>query len=784
MILDRKDIRSVHQQKGPAHVIDTLPVALPVGRLPVHIRGRDPVLAALRSSIFGRPRKAGMTWVLTGMGGVGKSTVALAVAESMRTKGWRVWWVTATDTASLVGGILEVLRDIGAPESIIAPVREGAPTGAQRAWEYLNGKNPAGRRWLLVFDNADDPALLAGPGSSNPADYSGWVRPDPAGTVILTSRVVDESTWGSRIAFRELQPLDETAASQVLADLAPGIADPGHQQAKELGSRLGGLPLALHLAGNYLAAPFARWSTFEDYRRALDSADGSEALADLDQRPRDSRAMIGTTWDLSLDALTASGLPQARSLLILLSCFAPATEIPPALLRSGPVHDLIKTDANTQESFPPESAAQQERLFWAGLRGLATVGLLNVAAQVDGSHVAQGANVHPVVADVNRNRLLSMLPTDRSRIANAVVGLLGEGIKELSSQNPADWPAWHQVIPHINSALVLLAAHLETEQLAKLLSISNSAGEALLESGNLSAAEDMARLSADAANGLNKDHPASLTARCTLGLVLEKGGKFKEAEELYRQVLTRRCLLLGKDNPETFIARYRLAEALMWQGQYDEAERQHRELLADQVRVLGDGHIDILVTKQALAWIVAGPDRYAEAEQLYCEVLDGRLRLLGADHPDTLRARSTLAWVLGMQGLHAESEQLYRTLLPDRRRILGDDHPDTLMNNHTLAWLAALQGRLQEAEERYRQVLSDRQRVLGDEHHHFLITLQDLAWVLGLQGRYGEAEQYYREVLSSRESVLGKDHPHTEQTRQKLADIMQARNQSTTTARK
>ena len=92
------------------------------------------------------------------MGGVGKSTVALAAARAARAAGWQVWWVSATSEASLAGG---VLGQLGAPESVLRPVREGAPTAADRAWEFLNGTHSAGRRWLMVLDNADWPAVIA-----------------------------------------------------------------------------------------------------------------------------------------------------------------------------------------------------------------------------------------------------------------------------------------------------------------------------------------------------------------------------------------------------------------------------------------------------------------------------------------------------------------------------------------------------------------------------------------------------------------------------------------------
>ena len=181
------------------------------------------------------------------MGGLGKSTVALTAARMQR--GYRVWWVRAADSALLTSGMLEVLRELGAPESVTVPVREGARTAPARAWEFLNGDHVAGRRWMLVFDGADNPAVLAGADATTPADGTGWLPADPAGMVIVTTRIRGPQVWGTRVTLRELKPLDDEVGAEVRRDLAPEVADPGGHEARELSRRLGGLPLALHLAG-------------------------------------------------------------------------------------------------------------------------------------------------------------------------------------------------------------------------------------------------------------------------------------------------------------------------------------------------------------------------------------------------------------------------------------------------------------------------------------------------------------------------------------------------------
>jgi hypothetical protein len=296
----------------------------------------------------GRPGRA---WVLAGMGGLGKFTVALAVAETARLRGWRVWWVNASDAASLAGGMLEVVDQLDAPESVNQPLRKGAATACGRAWEYLNGAHRAGRRWLLVLDNADSPGVLAAHGAASPADYSGWLRPDPSGMVIVTTRSVDPLVWGPRVVLRVLRPLDDASGAEALADLAPGVPDPGRAQARALARRLGGLPLALHLAGSYLASPFAQWRSFAEYQGALDSGIFPDALADVEDGGGRARDTIRQTWDLSLDGLAASGRPQGRPLL--LSCYAPATPIPVALLRPESLSAVLGSPAQPADAALP-----------------------------------------------------------------------------------------------------------------------------------------------------------------------------------------------------------------------------------------------------------------------------------------------------------------------------------------------------------------------------------------------------------------------------------------------
>ena len=764
--LERRE-RQQPQERGSERAdfrANGLPVAVPMGRLPPEVRGRDALLAELRGSLARRPRRPGRTWVLAGMGGLGKSTVALAFAEMARNEGWQVWWVTATDGAALTGGILEVLYQLGASESVTRPVREGTPTAATRAWDCLNGTHAAGRRWLLILDNADTPAVLAAAGATSPADYAGWLRPDPTGVVVVTTRTVDPRVWGPRVVLRVLQPLGDAAAAQMLADLAPNVADPTGEQAEALGRRLGGLPLALHLAGTYLASPFARWDTFAAYQQALDSGELPHVLADLDEVGGQARDTIQRTWNLSLEGLAADGRPQARPLLFLLSCYASAIPIPTGLLRPEQLSGLLCHQPPSPAV--PEELESARRWVREGLNGLAAVGLIDTSS--GGDKLRNAITLHPVVADANRSQLLAMPQSDLSAIGCTAVRLLQKACEKLDSTNPSDWSAWRLLTPHMNALLEWLSAYLDADAIISLTAASDPAADALWRSGDLAGAERLARSTASAACRLGEDHPVALAARYTLATTIAFQGRYGEGEKVYRQTGISQGQEPGNHPPDGAPSRSGSEPTADWLHRYGEAERMYRELLPDLQRVLGDDHPDSLRARHRLAWVIALQGRCGEAEQIYRELLPDQQRILGDVHPDALNSLHRLAWVIGLQGRHGEAEQIYRELIPDYRRELGYDDPTTLAARHRLAWVIALQGRYGEAEQIYRELIPSERQVLGDDHPDTLATRQRLAWVIALQGRNGEAEQMYRQLLSDQQRILGNDHPDTLTTRREL----------------
>jgi tetratricopeptide (TPR) repeat protein len=715
----------------------------PTGRLPERVRGRDDLLACLR--ILAR-EPDGRVHVLAGLGGTGKSTVALRVAREMDRLGRAAWWVPAVDAGTVAARLLGLARELGAPAGEVTEALNGRRDPADLLWRFLQSR-PG---WLLVFDNADDLAALT-VGGNDAAGGAGWLRPSAAGLIIVTSREGDRRAWGPNAELHPVSWLNAATGAQVLADLAPGAGPP--EDAAALSERLGGLPLALRHAGSQLASEFTAEKTFRGYTQALDERFGRV----MGHGAADDRAVVTRTWELSLDALAARGRPQARPLLRVLSCLAPAVLIPPSLL------DLAVLGRMCADG--EDEAAE-------GLAALSSVGLITASPGVAGP--GRAVTVHPLVTETSR---LQMSAEDLARTGGTAVALLAAAASRLCNDVPDDWPVWVQLAPHVQAVYGFLASRLADADLSALADAAESVAHAFLWAGFYSASQELAAAALQQTARLGADHPAVVSLRVRVARARMYLGEYAQAEQLYRNLIPDATRVLGPDHIMTLITRSGLAWVLSAQGQYEQAEQLYRNLLPDMMRVHGPDHLDTLGVRSGLAELLGNRGQYEQAERAFRDLLAEQTRVHGPDHPDTLTTRSEIASMLEGQGQREQAEQALRDLLADRLRIVGPDHPFTLGTRHQIALMLEDGGQYEQAERAFRDLLAEQTRVHGPDHPGTLNTRHQIARMLADRGQHEQAEEAFRDLLADRLRIQGPDHPDTLDVRLWIASLLADRGQ-------
>jgi tetratricopeptide (TPR) repeat protein len=701
----------------------TVSLAPPLGRRDLNrpLRGRSVLLGELAGGRDGGSRAGGIE-ILYGLGGCGKTSIALELAARL----WdqpggavETWWVSATDSGQFRAAMIALAFRVGVTEE---QVRHGQ--AADLLWHRLADRQGS---WLLVVDNADDPSILAG-GTAPVKDGRGWLRSPGRGSglVVVTTRDGRESTWGTLGRLHKVEALPDDDAAQVLVDCA-GAGAGNRADAVVLARRLGGLPLALRFAGSYLRESANRPAAFADHAMARTFA-GYRALLDRGQSStgrsagrqfseEDVRGLAGQAWDISVDMLTGQGMGHVRPLLGLLACFAHAPVPYELLLRPAPMADT--------GLFPGLTGPQ----LWDSLLALKAFGFLDFLAVGDGQTVP-ALQLHPLVRDVGRSALSAGGEAEAYfGLAGTLCAFAADSAEAGNPGNPDAWPQWEKLTPHCASLMAEVV-------------------------GQPSVARDLAGAAYAAA------------------WYLATRGRYQEAEQLFRRVGTVREQIFGDGHPDTLAARQEVAWMLAEQGLTADAEEVYRQVLAGRERALGGDHPDTQTTRSAVAWMLGERGRFEEAEELYRQVLAGREQVLGDDHSDTLATRGDVARMLGEQMCSREAEELYRQVLLVRGQVLGEDHPDTLATWIAVARMLEQQDRYQEAEQLYRRILGHSARVLGDTHPHTLTTQHGIARMLEQQDRYEEAEQLYLQVLAARERVHGLEHPHTLITRSSLLNLL------------
>ncbi|MFD4563205.1 FxSxx-COOH system tetratricopeptide repeat protein [Streptomyces sp. NPDC058467] len=703
------------------------------------IHGRETELARL-TGMLRRPE--GRFAVVCGAGGLGKTTVAARLASQAEDAGWAVFWLRWRSSEDLAQQLTQVAVACGLPEASLEAARAGQESLPDVIWRQLQFS----RRWLIVLDNVDEPQVV-GPGHEQVAHYRGWIRPHGGGLLLVTSRDTSRQAWGPRAELLRLEPLGVRDAGRVLLDAAPQAGT--QEQAWELAARLGGLPLALHAAGSYLATATSRYRNFDHYRRALDAelstllgAQHPDASA-----PDVARTVVRHTWELSLDQLTEEGNRLARPLLRMMALLAQAP-IPLSLLTPS----LLATATGE-----PVTVVSVE----AALAGLDRYGLLGLPEPVPGVELMQENSaqvvLHPLVREISALALKAETP-ELAQWHRALTDRLTEAVDDVAGAGRSGWTAARLLAPHMRLLLDHSTRETFTDARDAVVAIADVLGSA----GSYALEHVLRQQVVDAqVRFLGHDHPETLTCRNDLAAALGMMGEYAQAVELHRQTLEDRIRVLGPDHRDTLWSRSGLSSALYGLGEYVRAADLDRQLLGERIRVLGPDDPDTLATRNNLALALLRIGESAQAAELHRQTLEARMRILGPDDFETQFSRNNLANALSEMGEYAQAADEHRQLVGERTRVLGPNHPDTLISRNNLAVVLYRMGEYAQAVELHRQTLEARTRISGPDHPDTLGCRNNLALALSGMREYAQAAELHRQTLEVYTRISGPDHPET-----------------------
>ncbi|MGN9779316.1 NB-ARC domain-containing protein [Micromonospora sp. H33] len=724
-----------------------------------------------------RPLPDGPTLVLSGLGGVGKTQLAAALAE-------RAWadgkidllvWVTASSRHAILAGYAQVAAEV---------LGVDGTDQDQAASQLLAWLAATHRRWLVVLDNLADPADL----------HQLWPPLTDNGRTVVTTWCRDDGLAG---AGRTLVDVGLFTPAQSVAYLTqrltarPDLAD----DPAALADALGHLPLALAQAAAYLLDQEVSCTA---YRALL--ADRELRLDDLrpGALPDDHDRALAATWSLSVELADRAPHPGLAEPLLRLASVLDSNGIPEAVLYNPEVTGWLTAKRMANNGFRGGVEHMRRHLSFHSRAGNATT-LGRLALRV-GRRLTERwirkfgppVTVAAVRGTMRRLHLLSLAahdPADHAgtfRVHALVQRATREGVspQELAQvvRVAADalTEAWESApqVPEVAQAFYASTRAL-TETAPEVLwkgpkgphVVLVAAAQVLLDVGQeRAAAEYLTWLVAEARRRLGPDSVHILSLRQWLSAALGRAGDQAAAVAEIEAVYADALRMVGCGWHDRLRIRHNLATAWYKAGRLTEAAAELADLVADCVAAFGRYDEFTLYNWHQLAHVRGDLGETADAVAVYEQLLvDARRLPTRRAEQLKLRVRVQLAHWRGKDGDAAAAVAELETLIAEQTPLLGPHHRRVLAMRQSLAHWRGEAGDPAGAVAAFEELLADWLLVQAPDNPDAMTTRQLLAQWRGAAGDPNGAVKELEGLLADRLRVLSVDHPDTLATRADLA---------------
>ena len=670
-----------------------------------YFTGRRDELQRLRSLLVSSSNEAALLpHALHGLGGVGKTQLAVEYVYRYASEYQLVYWISAENLNEVRTSLAKLGEIMRLPES------DDQAQTVESVLDALRMRHPY-QKWLLVLDNAGEPGDLRA------------FLPVPNGHVLITSR---NSSWTEVAATMEVDVLHRAESIELLRHRAGHMSD---VDADALAERLGDLPLALEQAAAWQAETNM---AVGDYLALFD--DQLELLTE--NPPSNYPATLGATWKLSFNRLTELA-PDAAALLKMCA-FMGAEPIAVSLLEEG---------RNAELPSPLLSGTMRDTIrLRRALREINRYALGKLDRRSD------RLSVHRLVQAVLRT---TMEPHDHELMSRSARRLLASA-NPGEPDNPRNWTMHEQLSPHIVPSGVIDSLD---EQTRKVVLDQIRCRYAR---GDYEGSRDLGEIVVakwEATWGLTD--LLTLIARRHLANTLRVLGFSKRAYELNEKTLATMRETLGLDHEHTLATQDTFAADLRRRGLFGQARESDEDNLARHLRVFGvDDQATVRVRSNlAVNFRLLGNPR--RAMELDNESLAQLREMFGSDHTRTLFSLSNLVRDTMGVGDYEKALRLQEEVLPKHRELLTERHSDVLLAGRNVVIATRKLGHYDKARVLAHEHMEKFQQRLGPNHEHTLAAMTSYGNALRDSGDLTLARQTLEDAFDRYSETFSAEHAFT-----------------------
>ncbi|MEU3166782.1 FxSxx-COOH system tetratricopeptide repeat protein [Streptosporangium sp. NPDC006930] len=683
--------------------------------------GRDDLLLKLRQGISTVTAVVPQPQALQGWGGVGKTHLAIEYAHRYRSHYDLVWWIPADQRVLVPSALAAMAPHLGLP----AVSATGVEEAAEAVRRTLQSGDPY-RRWLLIFDNAEEPGQVA------------EFIPRGPGHVLITSR---NPKWEDH--FETLQ-VDVFTREESVAFLKKRLRrEVPDDDASRLAEQLGDLPLALEQAG---ALQYETGMSVDEYLEQLEEQ--ASRLLGANRAPGYPLSMTAA-WKVSV-SLLQDRLPEAITVLRCCAFFGPEP-IPRDVFRRSNKAVVPRLSAILSDPILLATALSELRRF--------------ALARIEPA--TRTIQVHRLVQALLRDDLPEK---DQQEVRHEVHVLLA-GSAPNDPDDTDKWRGFEELVAHV------APSGLEECTDPRARSFALSMARYLYRSGNYQSAHSFITSFIERWSQVSgPDHLDVLVAYRHLGNILRGLGQYARAYDIDHATLDKMTEILGPEHPETLATVNGYAASLRARGDFLAARTLDQESRVTHMNGLGPSDPSTLRVVYNLALDYALTSDYAEARRLHQETyLEQSYMAEGISKGTLLLSWNSLARTVRLCGDYTEACDLGEEAYAYGVQELTLDHHYTLLAAKDLSIAKRRAGEITEALELAHDTHTRFQRLFGDAHPDTMAAAINLSNALRAAGSLDEAYAIAEKTISRYPKVYGADHPYTNACEGNLAILHRLR---------
>jgi len=699
--------------------------------------GREEILQQLYTLLH-RKRALALTqsWAISGLGGIGKTQIALEYVYRYRHQYRFVFWTSAATHETLLVGFVAIAELLQLPEK---DDRDQTRTiRAVKQWFATH------QDWLLVLDNADDISMV-----------HDFVPMDHMGYLVLTSRAQALGSLAQRIDVETIGMAEGTlfllrrakllAPDGILDHVSPAVL----ADAEAIVIEMDFLPLAIDQAGAYIDEVGCSLSCYLDLYRTHRKA----LLGRRGHLPAQHPESVVMTWSLSFQKIEQAR-PAAADLLRLIAFLEPDA-IPEELMSAGGTSPDPVLRRIVPDTFALNEALEELRKF----------------SLVQRDPETRLLRIHHLVQVVLRD---AMEANEQRYWAECAVRAASVMFPETVEM--ATWPACLRSLSQAQVCALWIQTYAFTfAEAASLLFRTARYLQTFALYEQAKSAYQQAAFIWEQIQGT--DHPGVADSLYRLALLHHQQGKYEQAELMYHQSLKIRESALGPDHPDVATSLDGLAGIFIEQNKTGQAEPLLRRALSIWKQTRGPDHFDTSGSLLSLAMLLADQEEYEQAEPLFWQALQIREQVLDPAHPGLAEVLYNMTCFYQMQEMYERAEPLGQWALHIWEQTLGPNHIYVAFSLNTLAEIDSKQGKDEQAELFFQRAVRIREQALGPEHTHLASSLDGLANLYTKQGKYEQAEALFQRALQIREKSLDQRHIQTAEILANFAELRAAQGQ-------